>query len=67
MRHDVKEQKEQPDNKLKPIRFLSRFLSETEKKYAIKCFELSDWFWESNNFVNTFTENRSNCSPTTKH
>ena len=37
--------KEQPDGKIKPIGFASRFLSDTEKKYAINELELLAVVW----------------------
>ena len=36
---------EQPDGKLKPIGFASRFFSDTEKKYAINDLELLAVVW----------------------
>ena len=41
---------EQPDGKLKPIGFASRFLSDTEKKYAINELELSAVVWGLEHF-----------------
>ena len=41
---------EQPDGKLKPIGFASRFLSDTEKKYAIKELELLAVVWGLEHF-----------------
>ena len=42
--------KEQPDGKLKPIGFASRFLSDTEKKYAINELELLAVVWGLEHF-----------------
>ena len=41
---------EQPDGKLKPIGFASRFLSDTEKKYAINELELLAVVWGLEHF-----------------
>ena len=41
---------EQPDGKLKPIGFASRFLSDTEKKYAINELELLAVAWGLEHF-----------------
>ena len=41
---------EQPDGKLKPIGFASRFLSDTEKKYAINELELLAVVWVLEHF-----------------
>ena len=50
---------EQPDGKLKPIGFASRFLSDTEKKYAINKLELLAVVWGLEHFrLCIYTENR---------
>ena len=41
---------EQPDGKLKPICFASRFLSDTEKKYAMNELELLVVVWGLEHF-----------------
>ena len=41
---------EQPDGKLKPIRFASRFLSDTEKKYAVNELKLLAVVWGLEHF-----------------
>ena len=42
---------EQPDGKIKPIGFSSRFLSDTEKKHAINELELVAVVWELEHFL----------------
>ena len=41
---------EKPDGKLKPIGFASRFLSDTEKKYAINELEVLAVVWSLEHF-----------------
>ena len=58
---------EQIDGNLKPIRFASRFQSDTEKKYAINELELLTVVWGLEHFDYIFMVNRLNYLRTTKH
>ena len=50
---------EQPDKSLKPIAFASRFLSDTEKRYAINELELLAVVWGLEHFrLYIYTESR---------